>query len=241
MSSYLKESKRIECNICGNQSFIDFGKRVNVRCAKCDSVERTRLLWMYIDSLNLNKNSKVLHIAPEPGIYNRLSKVLSKNNYVVADPSPEFFDFAKDCVKIDLCYLDQEKSMKYDLIIHSHVLSYVPCNIAYPLFHFHRMLKKNGTHICIIPFLAGKYDECFQNIGDKEKIRRFGQPKVVRKFGKDDIESHIGSILDLPLLFDARNDFSETLLKKANIPQEHWTGFQTSTVFMLKKGDFRLL
>ncbi|MDB3887360.1 hypothetical protein N9344_00235 [bacterium] len=196
---------------------------------------------MYIDNLVLPENPKILHIAPEPGIYKAVANKFKSPNYVVADLFPENFSFVKNCKTIDLTNLDNELTGEYDLIMHCHVMEHIPCNIAYTLYHLHRMLKTNGKHVCIIPFMGGFYDECFQVISDKERIRRFGQNDHVRRFGREDINMHLGKIINVPNQFDARETFSESVLKDANIPEKEWTGFGTSTVLLLNRLDMKFL
>jgi phosphoglycolate phosphatase len=181
-----------------------------------------------------------LHFAPEKGIYTALLKHVESENYIVADLDPRKYSFAERCLKIDLCNLDDQPSCEYDLILHSHVLEHTPCNIAYTLFHLHRMLKENGRHVCIIPFMGGKYDECFQDLSREERQRRFGQFDHVRRFGKEDVSSHLGKIINLPPCFDATKDFDIKSLCDANIPENHWGGFGIGTVVNLRKSDFRL-
>lgn len=229
------------CNICGNACFIDMNIRKNVKCSKCGSLERTRLLYLYITKLQIDKNYKILHFAPEKGIYDYLTRQVNKGNYTVADISPERYKCADKCVKIDLCNLDGLPSNHYDLIIHSHVMEHTPCNIAYTLFHLHRMLTTSGLHLCIIPFMSGKYDECFQDISDEERKQRFGQHDHVRRFGNEDIDSHLGKLLNIPNSFDATEYFSPVLLRQYNIPENHWRGFQIGTVLSLKKYDMKFL
>ena len=182
-----------------------------------------------------------MHLAPERGLYNVLVNRVEKGNYIPADIDPSKYPFADNCVKIDLCDLDNEPSLQYDLIIHSHVLEHTPCNIAYTIFHLHRMLKKEGHHICIIPFMSGKYDECFQEISDEERVRRFGQFDHVRRFGREDICSHLGKLINIPKDFDATQHFSEEILREANIPENHWRGFHIGTVLLLKRYDMKFL
>ena len=145
----------MKCNICGCKIFLDMNNRKGVRCKDCGSLERTRLVWMYIQKLNVDSSWKVLHLAPERALYGVLSNLIDNENYTVADISPERYPFAKNCQRIDLCELDEYSSSTYDLILHLHVLEHIPCNIAYPLFHLHRMLKEHGRHLCVIPFMNG--------------------------------------------------------------------------------------
>jgi phosphoglycolate phosphatase len=195
---------------------------------------------MYIEKLNLKQSSRVLHLAPERGIYRKLSGLIAPENYVAADFEPSRYAFAKGCRKIDLTAMEEWPSNYFDLIIHVHVLEHIPANIAYPLFHLHRMLSPAGRHLCIIPFMTGTYEENFAPIGDEERVRRFGQSDHLRKFGRDDVEKHLGSILNMPKQFDAVADWGEAKLLEANVPKNHWRGLHTGTVLNLGKKDYKL-
>lgn len=230
----------MKCNLCGGLDFRDLNKRSNAKCANCGSLERTRLLFMYLQRLNIESSFKVLHLAPEPSIYRKLSALLAKGNYQVADKDPKRYSFAKECKQIDLTEMEEWPSNAFDIIIHVHVLEHIPCNVAYPLFHLHRMLKKGGTHLCVIPFSTGVYDECFNCISDAERIRRFGQFDHVRRFGRDGLHTHLGKILNLPPEVDATKDFSISELRDAGVPESHWYGFHIGTVLRLRKEDFLL-
>jgi hypothetical protein len=231
----------MECNICGSAAFDDMHARKNVRCKDCGSLERTRLFWLYLESAGITSDSRILHLAPEAGVYKILNARLRDGNYITADIDPARYAFAAGCTKLDLCELEDQPAYEFDFIIHSHVLEHVPCNIAYTLFHLHRMMKKDGLHICIIPFMPGRYDESFQEIGSEERIRRFGQFDHVRRFGSDDKELHLGKLITLPKNFDARDRFSEEQLRAANIPESHWCGFHIGTVLTLKRSDMKFL
>lgn len=230
----------MQCNLCGSQEFTDMNSRNNAKCVNCESLERTRLLWMYLQNLPLKDNAKVLHIAPEKGVYIAFSRRIGNGNYIAADLDPERYPFADPCVQIDLCNLDDWPSCEYDLILHSHVLEHTPCNIAYTLFHLHRMLKEDGRHVCVVPFMGGKYDECFQDLSNEERQKRFGQYDHVRRFGKKDISSHLGSVVNMPDTFDATQDFDISSLQEANIPERCWRGFNGATVLNLSKNDLKL-
>lgn len=229
----------MRCNICGGSEFLDMNVRKGVRCSQCGSLERTRLLWLYLEKLEINEKTRILHLAPEKGMYERLS-ALCGPNYVTADMHPRGFPFAKDMRGIDLCDLEDWPAEDFDIILHAHVLEHVQCNFAYTLFHLHRMLKPDGVHLCVIPFLSGRYDETYQDIGDAERDRRFGQFDHVRRFGVDDIPMHLGKVVRVPDEFDATKEFGEEVLLAANIPPSHWTGFHIGTVLRLKKRDYLL-
>lgn len=232
----------MQCNLCGNTGFGQQGSRPTARCLSCNSLERTRLLGMYIRRLNLTPESRVLHLAPEFGIWNYIRQIVSPSHYHLGDINPAGYSFAGQQVhKIDLTDLDHLPDDHYDLILHSHVLEHVPCNIAYPLYHLHRALKPSGTHMFVVPFEGSHYDECFGGIDESERIRRFGQNDHVRLFGIDDIDRSLGSVLRFNKNFDATRDFLPEQLTNANIPAATWTGLTANTVLCLAKTDMRML
>lgn len=234
----------MKCNICGGGAFADVRDRKAVRCTNCGSLERTRLLWMYLEGSNvLGRGKKVLHFAPEKGLADRIRSSVGNDCYSPVDLNPEIyhgvagvrrFDITKDLESID--------DESFDLVLHIHVLEHVPCSIAYVLFHIHRILDRNGLHVFSIPVFRGSWDECFDaNVSREERIRRFGQDDHVRKFGMDDIGNTIGKIVDMTglLSFDARRDFSAEQLTENNIPAYLWSSPQNAPI-MLCKNDYLL-
>ena len=229
----------MQCNLCGETEFIDGWSRKLSQCKSCRSLDRHRLLWFYLEKLNIDKSTRILHIAPEPGIYNKL-KDLAGDNYITADIDPPEYGLFADCQLIDLKNLESWASNDFDLILHSHVLEHVACNIAYPLFHLHRMLKYTGTHLFIVPFMDGKYQESFCDISPDIRTKYYGWHNHFRSFGSEDIEMHIGKILNIPNFFNALDIASQLQLENANIAKVLWKGFNNSTVLQLKKHDYKL-
>ncbi|MBO6757309.1 MAG: methyltransferase domain-containing protein [Roseibium sp.] len=199
------------------------------------------MLYLFLSRLELDDHDQVLHLAPEKGVFEKLSKKLVLENYVTADIQPEFFNFAPKTKKIDLCELEDQPSNKYKYIINSHILEHIPCNIAYSLWHLHRMLTEDGIHFLVVPFVKGKYDECFQDLPPAVRSKRFGQEDHMRNISIDDLDQHLGKILSLPKDFDATLFFTEEELKDANIPEPFWRGYSMNSVIMLKKYDMKLL
>jgi SAM-dependent methyltransferase len=237
------QEQAMSCNLCGSTHFAAMKNRPNARCAQCGSLERTRLLYLYLGKLGLPKpGSKVLHFSPQKGLYYAISKIVDAGDYTVADIEPEGFPFAKNIVKFDLCKdVETLPDNYFDLIIHSHVLEHVKCNVSYILFHLHRALKQDGWHICVIPFSDGSYEECLANIEAAEATRRFGQSDHVRRFGRDNIDNTLGKILRFDKDFDATRDFHPEILRKYNIPETSWHGLTPDTVLCLQKYDMRLI
>lgn len=231
----------MRCNICGESQFVDAGARLAVRCRSCGSFERTRLLWMAIErNLTLTSDTRVLHLAPEVGLYRRIRSTIPGPAYDVRDLCPENFPFAEGIRGIDLCGLEGLSSNHYDLIIHSHVLEHVPCNIAYTFFHLHRAMSPSAHHLFVVPFTSGRYDECFQDISPTERRRRFGQEDHVRSFGKLDLPAHLGSVVKIDDDVDFEALYGSEALEAANIPRTTWRGLSGHAVIHLRKSDFLL-
>lgn len=230
----------LNCNLCGGDVFGPFNGRPGVRCVGCGSLERTRLLWMYLEMLELPARASILHIAPEPVIGRKLIERLPQCAYTRADIDTQRYASGGPCTYIDLCDLDGWPSASYDLILHVHVLEHTPCNIAYTLYHLHRMLKPSGRHVLGVPFLSGQYDESFQPLSDQEKKTRFAQWDHVRRFGRRDIGRHIGALLRLPEKINLTDLFQASALRQANIPQKSWDTFDMNTILNLGRYDMKL-
>ncbi|MDX2382246.1 MAG: methyltransferase domain-containing protein [Acidimicrobiia bacterium] len=222
-------------------SFTDMGVRAAVQCAGCGSLERTRLIKLVIDDLDLlGPSTRVLHIAPEAGLAR--SFVDSGADCRFVDLDPVGLPGVPGVERLDLCRdLDAIADRSFDLIVHSHVLEHVPCNYTYVLFHLHRLLAEEGRIVCCIPFLPGHYgSDTSSDLTDDQRNERYGQWDHVRRFGTDDLDLSLGRVYDLPETYDARNLVSEQALSAANVPPHAWTGFTPHSVLVLAKRDYRL-
>lgn len=228
------------CNICNSSNWGDMGSRKGVRCNSCRSLERTRVMKLFLDKYELPKSgSKILHFAPEKGFLQFLSSVEGVS-YRGVDFAPENFNFG-NIERFDLCTDAQTlPSNEYDLIVHSHVMEHVPCNITAVLYHLHRALKPGGKHVMCIPFLGESYEEDLKPLTLQEAKKRFGQDDHVRKFGTSDMDRTIGMIFKIPKDYTLYEYFSRNELDKHNIPEEQRNGYTLSSVFMLDKDDLLL-
>lgn len=230
------------CNLCGGDSFGDVGRRIGVHCAGCGSLERTRLIKLVIDDRALlGPTTRVLHIAPQPGLARSFSEVAGPNCRFV-DLEPDGFPEVPSIERLDLCSdLESIADASFDLIVHSHVLEHVPCNYTYVLFHLHRLLSADGAIVCCIPFLPGHYGSSTSpQLTDDERNRRYGQWDHVRRFGIDDLDASLGKVYDLPRSYDARDLVDENALRASNVPPHAWTGFGPHSVLVFGKRDYRL-
>lgn len=228
------------CNICGGRHWTNMGARGKVMCLSCGSLERTRAIKLQIDKLiSPDTGNTILHFAPERGLYEYFNKNPSYH-YESVDYSPENFQ-GLNVKKFDILYdCEVLPSNHYDLILHSHVLEHIPCNIAYFFFHIDRALKSSGKHVFCIPILSGYYDEYFGPLKVEERIRRFGQDDHVRKFGIEDIRLSLGKIVRLPETPSHYSFASHSELDLYNIPTQCRYGFNSHTILTLNKGDYLL-
>ena len=166
------------------RKFLSYGYqsiRHNALCPGTLSLERHRLLWLYLDRetdfLKLPLN--VLHIAPEQVFYKKF-KNFHHWKYITADLTSPLADF-----KVDICKLPFDNSC-YDLILCNHVLEHVKDHIQ-AISELHRVLKKGGTLIAQVP-IDEKLETTFEDNSITDPIERsriFGQYDHVRIYGKD--------------------------------------------------------
>ena len=230
------------CNICGSSAFTAMNARPMARCANCLSLERTRLMKLYLDDLKLPRpGSTILHIAPEKGLYNFFSQHTGIVSYDMFDLNPENFSFAKGIKKLDLTRdLEALPDSYYDIVLHSHVLEHIPCNYTYVLYHFHRVLKPDGVHLFSVPIMGGAFEESFADITGDEAMARFGQHDHVRRFGAKHLDVTLGKVLNMPAESDAISRFGEETLSANNIPLSSGRAFTPNTVFVFRKYDYKL-
>lgn len=166
------------------RKFLSYGYqnlRENALCPGTLSLERHRLLWLYLTRKTnfLNQSLKVLHIAPEQVFYTKF-KAIKDWEYTTTDLHSPLAD-----IKADICALPFNND-QYDLIFCNHVLEHIPDDKK-AMEELYRVLKKGGTLIAQVP-LNEELDETFEDdtITDKkERTRIFGQYDHVRVYGKD--------------------------------------------------------
>lgn len=229
------------CNICGSETFGDMRSRKGVRCMKCGSLERTRVIQLLLDKHEVPRaGQKMLHFAPERQLASKFRSVLG-DDYHPVDYSPELFPFEK-LEKFDLTS-DTEglASESYDVILHSHVMEHIPCNYTAVLYHLHRALKKDGLHIFCIPITDNAhYAADFGPITPEYALKHFGQGDHVRRFGALDIQKTLGMVFNLPAEYDLNDVVPLELLERHNIPDYARRGWTPNSVMVMRKGDLKL-
>ena len=186
--SYFYKGNNVECPICGSSfsKFMPYGygkaNRNNRLCPNCLSLERHRLLWMYLKNKTdfFKDKISVLHIAPEQSFLKRFKK-LENINYTTADLVSPIAD-----VKTDIRDMYVFEDNKFDVIICNHVLEHID-EEQKALSELYRIMKPGAWAILQVPIdysLETTFeDDTITNKKEREKI--FGQYDHVRQYGTD--------------------------------------------------------
>ncbi|WZL90722.1 methyltransferase domain-containing protein [Salinimicrobium sp. 3283s] len=164
--------------------FLPYGygqQRENVLSPSTLSLERHRLLWLYLKDHTtfFTAPHKVLHFAPEQAFYKRFRK-LNNLHYTTTDLNSPLAD-----VKADICDLPFEGN-SFDFILCNHVLEHIPDDTK-AMQEIYRILTPGGTAILQIPQDLNREktfeDDSITDPAERAKI--FGQYDHVRVYGRD--------------------------------------------------------
>ena len=166
--------------------FLPYGygtQRNNVLSPSTLSLERHRLLWLYLqnetDFFTAKEKKNVLHFAPEQEFYKRFKK--QKNiQYTTTDLFSPLAD-----VKADICNLPFEDN-QYDVLFCNHVLEHIPDDTK-AMQELYRVLKPGGMAILQIPQDLNRVTTFSDDsiTDEKERAAIFGQYDHVRVYGRD--------------------------------------------------------
>ena len=171
----------------GFKSFLPYGygnQRNNVLSPSTLSLERHRLLWLYLQNETdfFTAPKKVLHFAPEQAFYKRFRQ-MKHLDYVTTDLNSPLAD-----VKADICNLPFNDN-EFDIILCNHVLEHIPDDTK-AMQELYRVMKPGGYGIFQIPQDL-KRESTFEDnsITDrKQRAEIFGQYDHVRIYGRDYFE-----------------------------------------------------
>ncbi len=194
------------------KSFLPYGygkQRNNVLSPSTLSLERHRLLWLYLKNETdfFTAEKKVLHFAPEQAFYKRFRN-LKHLDYTTTDLLSPLAD-----VKADICNLPF-KDNSYDIILCNHVLEHIPDDTK-AIQELYRVLKVGGMGVFQIPQDLNR-KETFEDdsITDKnERAKIFGQYDHVRIYGRDYFDK-LRSIGFKVEEVDYTNDMDSEMVKK---------------------------
>lgn len=179
-----------ECPICGvrRRRFLPYGYyatlRENALCPSCLSLERHRVLWLYLtrETSLLTQRPTLLHVAPEVCIMRPLRKAYKdvKSRYKSADLESPLADLHFDVQQIPL---DDDS---FEVILCNHILEHIPDD-RLAMRELYRVLKPGGWGVLLSPVERDRevtYED--DSITDpEERSRIFGQYDHRRIYGRD--------------------------------------------------------
>ncbi len=166
--------------------FLPYGygtQRNNVLSPSTLSLERHRLLWLYLQNettfFTATEKLKVLHFAPEQAFY-KIFRNQKNLDYTTTDLFSPLAD-----VKADICNLPFEDNL-YDIILCNHVLEHIPDDTK-AMQELYRVLKPGGMGIFQIPQDLTRTTTFADDtiVDEKERAKIFGQYDHVRIYGRD--------------------------------------------------------
>jgi predicted SAM-dependent methyltransferase len=165
------------------RKFLPYGyevQRQNVLSPSTLSLERHRLLWLYLTNETnfFTSKKKVLHMAPEQCFLTRFRKL--NHDYVTADIDSPIADVTADIINLPF------NDNSFDVIFCNHVLEHVQDDTK-AMKELFRVMKKGGMGIFQVPQDLNRNVTFEDNsiTNPKERAKIFGQYDHVRVYGKD--------------------------------------------------------
>jgi SAM-dependent methyltransferase len=172
------------CPICGTAAaaFGPFGldSRPGVQCPSCGSVERHRIMWLYLKERTdfLRRRQRVLHLAPEPCMVPHFRRHHGAG-YVTLDRFNEFVN-----VEADMKALPSADG-QFDMVLASHVLEHVAEDRP-ALAELGRVIAPGGRATIMVPFDPDRdTHEDSANTTPEGRLAAIGHPFHFRVYGRD--------------------------------------------------------
>ncbi len=184
----LYRGNKVKCPVCGNtfSKFLSYGSdvahRKNVLCPHDLTLERHRLMWLFLQSkTNFFTSDKLdlLHIAPEQ-CFLPLFKKQKNLNYLTGDLESPIADIHFDLHDIPL------EENRFDVVFCNHVMEHVQDPIQC-MSELYRVMKPNGWAIMQVPQdheRENTYEDA-SITSPEEREKHFWQKDHLRLFGKD--------------------------------------------------------
>ncbi len=177
------------CPVCGCQrrKFLPYGyvePRENALCPGCLSLERHRLLWLYLvrETDIKKRRPTLLHIAPEVPLMRHMKEMYHgfPKRYVTADLESPLAHLHFDVQDIPL------EDNYADVILCNHILEHVEDDQK-AMRELYRIMRPGGWGIMLSPVDYSR-DITFEDdsiVDRKERTRIFGQYDHRRIYGRD--------------------------------------------------------
>ena len=222
---YLGKGK--QCPLCGCQrrKFLPYGyvtSRENALCPNCLSLERHRLLWLWlVRESDIGRGAmalpRLLHIAPEVALMRKFRKMYAStpDRYVTADLESPLADMHFDVQQIPL------EAESFDAIICNHIMEHVEDD-GKALRELYRILRRGGWGVILSPVELER-EKTFEDdtITDRaERTRIFGQYDHRRIYGRDYAERLREAGFEVYDI-DYKNELSKAEQELYALPADH--------------------
>ena len=175
------------CPVCGAQLSKFIPLRVDHLCPKCGSIERKRLLWLFLQKEVLGaKAIKMLDFSPNRYLAKALKKVLG-SNYISSDFGSPHFDQRYYICAVPLA------DNALDIIICYHVLEHIPDDKK-AMQELFRLIKPGGKLIVQVPHREADTYENAAITTPEGRLEHFGQDDHVRWYGRTDFVSRLENV-----------------------------------------------
>ena len=181
------KGNNVQCPVCEKsfRKFLSYGSNIahreNVLCPYDLTLERHRLMWLYLQKTDFFKAEKldVLHVAPEQCFHKKF-KSQNNLNYTTADLESPIADLHFDLHSIPL------EDNLYDVIFCNHVMEHVKDDLQC-MKELYRVMKPGGWGIFQVPIDYDNPETYEDNTITSEKDREihFWQKDHVRLYGLD--------------------------------------------------------
>ncbi|MCK9219695.1 MAG: methyltransferase domain-containing protein [Bacteroidales bacterium] len=165
---------------------IGAGYRENDVCPRCFSLDRDRLLYIFLEEETTIFTSPItlFHVAPE-GCLRSLLSSLPNITYVPGVKYLEGYYYKRQINLLDITSIPYDKEV-FDVIICNHVLEHIQ-NDKLAISELYRVLKPGGWAILQVPISKNLpttfEDNSVTSPEDRERV--FGQFDHVRIYGQD--------------------------------------------------------
>jgi len=181
-----KPTPPVQCPICGSccESFLPFGEiqRENALCPKCHSLERHRLLWLFLankTNIFTSPSFKVLDIAPVPFLAERIKEIPTIDYLSIDLRSPHAMQH------MDITELTLPDNY-FDGILCCHVLEHIPDDRK-AISELYRVMKPGGWGIFQVPLKPG-LEKTIEDLAISDpqlRLHLYGNEDHVRYYGRD--------------------------------------------------------
>ena len=183
----LYKGNNVSCPVCERSfsKFLSYGSdlkhRENVLCPYDLTLERHRLMWLYLKNETdfFTAKQKLLHIAPEQ-CFHKTFKKMENIDYLTGDLESPIADMHFDLHEIPL------EDNQFDIVFCNHVLEHVN-DANQCMRELYRVMKPGGWGIFQVPQDMTR-EETYEDpaiTSPEEREKHFWQKDHVRLFAKD--------------------------------------------------------